>query len=361
MSSFREVRIAPRSPDALFNLIGPARVERLRAAGDLLAERLAGRTVWNVSLDESTTAVGELVRSLLGYIEGFGIGSQWLVVQPDPELRQIARQVREGLQGLDGSQTRLGRGEHARFEQTLAAANDELAERVQTGDLVLLHDPGPAGLAPPRCRPWRHRRLAMPCGRGRGERSGRAVLGFPAALSRGRARDRVVAARVRAAMGRARAHGGDCSVDRSARAEEPATRCRNGSGRLDVGRAARGERAARATVCAQRRDRGRAALPPPADHTRRAGAAGCAPRRASHALGPPEGHGRGARRLRPPRRSGRASPPRRPRPEHRRRRPRRQPGVRTVRTSPSGAARDRNVVAYISRGSRPTPTTAPRS
>jgi len=148
MSSFREVRLAVRSPHGLLNLIGPTRVGRFQAAGDALAEGLSGRTVWNVSLDESTTGVGELVRSLLGYIEGFGITSRWLVVEHDPVLRQLARWIREGLQGFDDGQTPLGADEHADFEAALAAGTDELAGRVQPGDLVLLHDPGPAALAP---------------------------------------------------------------------------------------------------------------------------------------------------------------------------------------------------------------------
>ncbi len=147
MSSFREVRLSPRSANALLDLIGPGRVGRFRAAGEALAGTLSGRTVWNVTLDDSATGVGELVRSVLGYVAGFGIATQWLVLEPDARLRPIARWVRDGLQGLVNDTARLGPDEHAAFREALAAPAEELAGRVRPGDLVLLHDPGPAGLA----------------------------------------------------------------------------------------------------------------------------------------------------------------------------------------------------------------------
>ena len=148
MPSFREVRVAARSPDVLFGMIGPERVRRFRAAGEALADSLSGRTVWNVSLAESASGVAVLVRSVLGYVAGFGITTRWLVVEPNAELRQIERWIREGLQGVDHNQPRLSPSDRATYERALAAASDELAGRVQSGDLVLLHDPGPAGLAP---------------------------------------------------------------------------------------------------------------------------------------------------------------------------------------------------------------------
>ena len=72
MSSFREIRLATRPDDALLNVIGPGRVNRFLAAGDALADCSLGRTVWNVSLDESATGVGELVRSRVQALSDLG-------------------------------------------------------------------------------------------------------------------------------------------------------------------------------------------------------------------------------------------------------------------------------------------------
>ena len=148
MSSFRAIELAPRPAGALSALVGPERVRRFQAAGTALAEGLAGRTVWNVSLDESATGVGELVRSVLVYVSGFGIATRWLVVEPDAALREIVRRVRSGLKGLDDDSGRaLGAAEHAVYDEALADPAQELADHVQPGDVVLLHDPGTAGLA----------------------------------------------------------------------------------------------------------------------------------------------------------------------------------------------------------------------
>ncbi len=145
MPALREVHLAPRAADELGTLIGAARLARFRAAGSALAEVLAGRTVWNVSLDESATGVSELVRSVLGYIAGFGIATRWVVLEPDAGLRRLARTVRHRLQGF-AADAPVPPEVRATYERFVAPAARELDAALTPGDLVILHDPGPAGL-----------------------------------------------------------------------------------------------------------------------------------------------------------------------------------------------------------------------
>src|SRR5829696_8270595 len=75
---------------------------------------LAGRTVWNVNTTAAGGGVAEMLQTLLGYSRGAG--------------------------------GQLGEVERAHFEEVAAANGQELAALVRPGDIVLVHDPQPAGL-----------------------------------------------------------------------------------------------------------------------------------------------------------------------------------------------------------------------
>ncbi|HEY5012167.1 MAG TPA: glycosyltransferase [Acidimicrobiia bacterium] len=148
MSQLREIAVPSHSFDRFTRLIGPERVGRFRAAGAALATALAGRTIWNVTLEEAATGVAELVRSLLPYVAELGISTRWLVLDADSVSRRTAGHVRQGLQGFSLDDIALEPDDIASLEAAFAPAAKELATLVHRGDLVLLHDPGPALLAP---------------------------------------------------------------------------------------------------------------------------------------------------------------------------------------------------------------------
>jgi trehalose synthase len=148
VSSFREIEVPARSCGSFLTYIGPERVRRFRVVGEMLAASLTGRTVWNVTLDEAATGVAELVQSLLPYVGGLGIDTRWLVLCADADVRQTVWRLRQGLQGFSGDDGSLGSAEHRALDRATAPIAQELATRLRPGDLVLLHDPGPAPLAP---------------------------------------------------------------------------------------------------------------------------------------------------------------------------------------------------------------------
>jgi trehalose synthase len=143
-----EVQIHAVTPERLLPLIGGERAERFDATARVARDVLSGRTVVNVNTATSGVCVAELLRSLLAYARGAGIDAQWVVIKGDPGFFAITKRVQNKLYGIPGDGGPLGRNERRHYEQVLHADAAELRVLVRPGDVVLLHDPQTAGLAP---------------------------------------------------------------------------------------------------------------------------------------------------------------------------------------------------------------------
>lgn len=111
-------------------------------------ELLRGRTVWNVSSTEHGGGVAELLRSLLGYARGAGVDARWVVIEGDTEFFALTKRLHNDLHGSAGASEALGSRERELYERTLERNVADLRDLVRAGDIVLLHDPQTAGLAP---------------------------------------------------------------------------------------------------------------------------------------------------------------------------------------------------------------------
>jgi trehalose synthase len=124
------------------------------AFGDLMvlrerAERLfAGRVVWCVNSTAHGGGVAEMLRSLLAYTRGAGVDTRWSVLVGDPEFFAITKRLHNRLHGADGDGGPLGQRERAHYDEVTAAGAAELAELLRPDDVVILHDPQTAGMAP---------------------------------------------------------------------------------------------------------------------------------------------------------------------------------------------------------------------
>jgi trehalose synthase len=140
------VTVTRRPVARLESVIGGERQARLVQAADQFRERLAGRTIWNVSSTAVGGGVAEMLHVLAGYVEDLGIPIRWMVITGDAEFFAITKRLHNQIHGqaaggpLSGSDA----GHYARM---LAANAVELLDRIRPGDLVLLHDPQTAGLA----------------------------------------------------------------------------------------------------------------------------------------------------------------------------------------------------------------------
>jgi trehalose synthase len=113
------------------------------------AQRVLGdRTIWNVNSTAKGGGVAEMLRSLIAYVKGAGLDARWLVIPGDPGFFQVTKRIHNYLHGSRGDGGSLDDEARRTYEDGLAPSAEELASRVRSGDVVLLHDPQTAGLVP---------------------------------------------------------------------------------------------------------------------------------------------------------------------------------------------------------------------
>ena len=148
MSKLQEVDVPALALDALHPLIGDERLALLVAAAAEARHRLEGATVWNVNSTASGGGVAEMLQVLVGYIVGAGIDSRWVVIEGDEAFFAITKRIHNRIHGVPGDAGHLGPDERAHYDAVTAANATSFRERVRPGDVVLLHDPQTAGMAP---------------------------------------------------------------------------------------------------------------------------------------------------------------------------------------------------------------------
>src|SRR5919197_2824685 len=116
-------------------------------ADEVAQAALAGRAVWNVNSTATGGGVAEMLQTLLAYVRGAGIDARWLVIEGDPEFFAITKRIHNGIYGSPGDGGELGGAERRHYERVLRRNEEELLALVRAGDVVVLHDPQPAGMA----------------------------------------------------------------------------------------------------------------------------------------------------------------------------------------------------------------------
>ncbi|MDI1428554.1 glycosyltransferase [Polyangium sorediatum] len=148
MPLVQEVPAQVRSLERFVPLLGQTAVDEARALAQGLHERLAGGVIWNVNSTAVGGGVAEMLHSLLGYARGAGLDVRWLTIGGAPEFFRITKRLHHALHGEHGDGSALDEAAHHVYAKTLSRNAVELRELVRPGDVVLLHDPQPAGLAP---------------------------------------------------------------------------------------------------------------------------------------------------------------------------------------------------------------------
>jgi trehalose synthase len=140
------VEVARRPVAALEPVIGGERFARLVQAAEQFRQRLAGRTIWNVSSTATGGGVAEMLHVIIGYAEDLGIPVRWRVITGDAEFFAITKRLHNQIHG-EAAGGPLSREDADHYARMLAANATELVGQIRHGDLVLLHDPQTAGLA----------------------------------------------------------------------------------------------------------------------------------------------------------------------------------------------------------------------
>ena len=148
VTTMEEVHISPLPPEKFRSVIGDDRMGAFDVAAQETARRMAGRVWWNINSTARGGGVAEMLQSLLAYARGAGIDTRWLVVDGTPDFFHITKRIHHALHGSHGDGSPLGAAERETYEAVLAANARDLLPLVRSGDIVLLHDPQTAGLAP---------------------------------------------------------------------------------------------------------------------------------------------------------------------------------------------------------------------
>src|SRR5437879_3379322 len=113
------------------------------------ADRMRGRTLWNVNSTPRGGGVAELLAALIPYDRGAGVDERWLVIEGSPEFFAITKKIHTLLQGVAPDGSEITPVERRAYEQAMARNSAALLDQVRPGDVVLLHDPQTAGLVSP--------------------------------------------------------------------------------------------------------------------------------------------------------------------------------------------------------------------
>ncbi|AGL16372.1 glycosyltransferase [Actinoplanes sp. N902-109] len=137
-----EVDLDPVALEPYEQLLGPARMAKLRAG----VGRLAGRTIWNINSTAAGGGVAELLSSLIPLARALGVDVRWLVVDGDPAFFALTKRLCSTIYGSAGDGGPLGPDERAHYRRVTDDNAAQLQMWVDPGDVVVVHDPQPAGL-----------------------------------------------------------------------------------------------------------------------------------------------------------------------------------------------------------------------
>ena len=148
MTRIQAIPIGAQSTDRYRELVGDDRVLEAEAAANVARAQLSGRVFWNVSSTARGGGVAEMLPTLIAYARGAGIDARWLVIEGAPEFFRVTKRLHHALHASRGDGSPLGDRERGLYEQVLRVNAKDLEGIIRPRDVVVLHDPQTAGLAP---------------------------------------------------------------------------------------------------------------------------------------------------------------------------------------------------------------------
>jgi trehalose synthase len=140
------VQITPFPIERFETLLGED-YPRIEAAAARARGVFRGRAIWHVSSTFRGGGVAEMLRSMLPYTRGAGTDTRWVVLRERPEFFELTKRLHNNLHGDPGAGP-VADAERDLYEGALAESARHIVPLLQSGDIVFLHDPQTAGLAP---------------------------------------------------------------------------------------------------------------------------------------------------------------------------------------------------------------------
>lgn len=144
----QEAALEPMSVDRFADLLPVPTYDDFGHALRQAARLLQGRTVWNINGTLNGGGVAELMNSTLPYLLRAGIRTRWLAVETTPEFLDITKRIHNWLHGFPGDDGSLGMRQKEIYDEVMRVNAAEILPHVSPGDVVIVHDPQPAGLLP---------------------------------------------------------------------------------------------------------------------------------------------------------------------------------------------------------------------
>jgi trehalose synthase len=146
VSHVSQVEIGSFDVGRFETVLTPERYEELVDTTVRALEIFDGRTVWNINSTARGGGVAEMLQSLLAYARGAGVDARWAVISGNPDFFRVTKRIHNHLHGSAGDGGGLGDEEKDIYEKAIEQNAQEMLELVQPNDVVLVHDPQPAGL-----------------------------------------------------------------------------------------------------------------------------------------------------------------------------------------------------------------------
>ncbi|MEP7160576.1 MAG: glycosyltransferase [Dermatophilaceae bacterium] len=144
----KDVTVAPTDMNRLHDLIGPERTDLLNAALSTAMAKRKGAAVWHVNSTANGGGVAEMLQVILAYWRGAGVDARWLVMEGEPSFFAATKRLHNFIHGMPGDGGTLGHAERISFDEVAASNVAKFIPLISPDDVVVLHDPQPAGMIP---------------------------------------------------------------------------------------------------------------------------------------------------------------------------------------------------------------------
>lgn len=146
MEHLTHVPVGALPTDRFQEVMEPERYQDFVEAIAQAQQLFEGRVVWNVNSTGKGGGVAEMLRSLLAYTRAADIDARWVVIDGNPDFFRITKRIHNNLHGAAGDGGDLAEEEHRVYDDVIRGNAEEFAQVVGPNDVVIIHDPQPAGL-----------------------------------------------------------------------------------------------------------------------------------------------------------------------------------------------------------------------
>jgi trehalose synthase len=148
MAALSHVPVGALNLERFESVLAPEDYERLLRTVQRGREAFDGRVVWNVNSTAQGGGVAEMLVSLLAYARGASIDARWVVIAGNEDFFVLTKRIHNFLHGSSGDGGDLDDDARRVFDEVTERNAAEFRELVKPEDVVIIHDPQPAGLIP---------------------------------------------------------------------------------------------------------------------------------------------------------------------------------------------------------------------